>query len=98
MINLKEEEMEIVKKILSTRFKDKEILIFGSRITDRVKPYSDLDLAIKSKEKLSLRDIDLTKEEFEESKLNFSVDLMDYDRIPENFKRIIDKKHEIINI
>ena len=98
MINLKEEEMEIVKRILSTRFKDKEILIFGSRITDRVKPYSDLDLAIKSKEKLSLRDIDLTKEEFEESKLNFSVDLMDYDRIPENFKKIIDEKHEIMNI
>ncbi len=98
MINISEKELEIVKKILNKHFEKEEILIFGSRITEKIKPYSDLDITIKGESPIILRTLDRAKEDFEESELNFTVDLLDYWRIPESFRKIIDNKYEVLSL
>lgn len=94
MINLKENELEITKNILKKYFKEDEIIIFGSRITNNIKKYSDLDIAIKGYEKIDLRLLNRAIEDFEYSKLPFRVDLMDYQRLSESFRKIIVQKSE----
>ncbi|BDU49731.1 nucleotidyltransferase family protein [Haliovirga abyssi] len=94
MINLKDDELEIVKRILKKYFDKCEIIIFGSRITDDIKKYSDLDIAIKGTKKKDIRLLNRAIEEFEYSELAFRVDLLDYWRLSESFKNIIDDKNE----
>jgi len=98
MINLKENELEITKNILKKNFKKDEIIIFGSRITNEIKKYSDLDIAIKRNGKIEIRLLNRAIEEFEYSKLPFRVDLMDYWRLPESFRVIIDEKNERLKL
>ena len=96
MININQNELEIVKNILKEFFKDSEIRVFGSRITDKVKPYSDLDLAIISKDPIDLKKMFKAKEAFVDSKLPFRGDLLDWQKIDENFRKIIENKYELL--
>jgi predicted nucleotidyltransferase len=95
MINIEEKDKKIIDKILREYLPNKEIRVFGSRITEKVKKYSDLDLAIVGEEQIEFKLMNKLIEEFEYSDLNIRVDILDYNSISENFRRIIDKNYEI---
>ena len=55
MINVSKKHREIVLHLLTSFVPHCEVRAFGSRVNGVVKPYSDLDVAIVGKEKLSDR-------------------------------------------
>ncbi len=90
-IYLKENELEIIQKILSPYHKLYNIYVFGSRIKGNHRKFSDLDLCFISEKEMPLLHLGNLTEEFEESNLPFKVDIIDYNRVTDEFKKIIDK-------
>lgn len=66
------------------------VYVFGSRAKGTYKQFSDLDLCLKND--ISDYDYELLKEQFENSDLPFTVDLVQYNRIDESFKKRIDEE------
>ena len=96
MIDAKDEHIEIIKVILRKHIPERDVRVFGSRITLTAKKHSDLDLAVMGKQKLANETVYALKEEFEESDLPFRVDVLDWNNISENFKKIIEAKYEVL--
>lgn len=88
MIFLKPDHLQIIQEIL--RNYPQTFYIFGSRVTGKARPLSDVDLCYK--EPMSIRERRRLVEEFENSALPFTVDLVDYARCSPSFKEIIDKQ------
>lgn len=97
MIDISENNLKIVLDILKDFVPDCEVRVFGSRYKGNAKKYSDLDLAIVSKDNLDWEIIADMKEEFQESDLTFRVDVLDWNNIEDNFKNIIlESGYEVI--
>lgn len=79
-----------VKAILKKFLPQSEVRVFGSRVKGAAKPYSDLDLALISHTPISSRTMALMKEAFSESDLPFKVDLVDWNLISEEFRKLIE--------
>lgn len=96
MINVPLHQLEIIQEILCRHVPHCEVRAFGSRITGVAKDYSDIDLVIVGKEKLADDIMYTLKMDFEESDLPFRVDILDWNAISREFKKIIEKKYEVI--
>ena len=67
------------------------MFVFGSRANGgRVKPWSDLDLALEGNDPLSWSILAHLADEFDESDLPWKVDLVDCAAISPEFRRIVD--------
>nr|WP_249201823.1 nucleotidyltransferase domain-containing protein [Acetobacter thailandicus] len=64
-------------RILNETVPDREVRAFGSRVTGKAKPFSDLDLAIMGDEPLPLETRARLEETFSESELPWKVDILD---------------------
>ena len=89
MIDLSPQQLQIVKDILKQHLPNNQVLAFGSRVTGKAKPHSDLDLAIVTTQPLSIHSIGLLKEAFASSDLAIRVDIVDLARTENDFKEII---------
>jgi predicted nucleotidyltransferase len=89
MIDATEKQVQIILTILKQFVPDCEVRVFGSRYNGNVKEYSDLDLTIVGKEKLDWKILADIKEAFEESDLPFRVDLLDWNAISLEFRKVI---------
>ena len=91
MINLEEKYLTEIKKILVKHLpENSRVYVFGSRITDKYKKYSDLDLAININNKQIDSDIILNlKLDFENSLIPIKVDIVDFNNITLEFRQII---------
>lgn len=87
-ISLNPQEETIVREILKAHLPDREVWVFGSRIGDNPKPYSDLDLVIRGEAPPS-GILTALKEAFEESNLPFQVDVVEWATTSEKFRQII---------
>ncbi|MCK4691645.1 MAG: nucleotidyltransferase domain-containing protein [Desulfuromonadales bacterium] len=96
MIDLTPQELEIVKTLLKVYLPYCEVRVFGSRVTMMAKPYSDLDLVAVADGRIENERMSELREAFEESDLPFRVDLLDWSRISEEFKVVIEKKFQVI--
>ena len=97
MFKISSSDLEIVKRILGNHVSNCEVRVFGSRVNgSEAKKYSDLDLVIIGRSKLSSRKLTELKGAFQESDLSIRVDIMDWYRIPAGFKKMIDAKYEIL--
>lgn len=96
MVFISDEEREIVLDIIKRFCSQCSVWVFGSRYTGNHKPYSDLDLVIICEEKISFKELGKIQDAFEESELNFSVDVLDWNRISEEFQKIISAGYEVI--
>lgn len=76
-IDITPEERAIVLHILNKIVPDREVRAFGSRVTGKAKPFSDLDLAIMGDEPLSLETRARLEEAFSDSDLPWKVDVLD---------------------
>lgn len=96
MIALEEEQLKLIQTILRKYFPNAEIRVFGSRYKHTNKPYSDVDIAIVGNEKIDMITYSRVKEELEESNVKYRVDLLDWNAIHEDFRKIIEEGYEII--
>lgn len=97
MIHLEPRHLELVKKILLQHVPDCTVWVFGSRVSGiRIKPFSDLDLAIICQNSTNSSQLNSLKEAFTESDLPIKVDIINWDDIDDAFKSIIKNQHEPI--
>jgi len=66
------------------------ILAFGSRVDGTARDYSDLDLIVQADSMLTLPVYYQLKDAFEYSTLSFRVDLLDWYRLSDEFKKTIE--------
>nr|WP_272930689.1 nucleotidyltransferase domain-containing protein [Acetobacter persici] len=85
-------------RILNEIVPDREVRVFGSRVTGKAKPFSDLDLAIIGNEPLSLGTRARLEEAFSESQLPWKVDIIDWLKIDTDFQNIIRKNWIILEL
>lgn len=96
MIDIRDDLLKIVKGILAEHVPECEVRAFGSRINWTARSTSDLDLVVVGKEKINWKKMAGLKAAFEESKIPFRVDVLDWNAIPENFRENIGKKFEVV--
>ncbi|MDR0911879.1 MAG: nucleotidyltransferase domain-containing protein [Methanobrevibacter sp.] len=89
-MNITDNEMNIILKILNFYIDSCEVFVFGSRLNGDNKPFSDLDLVFKCKKDLKFKDLSEIEYAFSESDLPYQVDIVDYNSASENFQKIID--------
>lgn len=81
-----EQVIDIVSNVLEQPHK---IFAYGSRTKDQARTYSDLDLLIKTEQKLPVESLYKLKDAFEFSDLPFRVDIQDWYGLSESFKENI---------
>lgn len=96
MIDMKPEQLLEVKAILAQHVPGWEVRAFGSRVTGRTKPWSDLDLAILGPEPMGLSRRGRLIEAFQESTLPFRVDVLDWHEASPAFQAIIAEHYAVI--
>jgi predicted nucleotidyltransferase len=95
-IHLLPHERRIVERILHRNVPGKEVWVFGSRVTGKVKRWSDLDLAIMTQTPLDIATLGGLREDFTESDLPWKVDVIDWATTSEAFRTIIARDHVVL--
>jgi len=96
MIDLSPEHLALVRQILADHLPAVEVRAFGSRVTGKSRPYSDLDLVIMSREKIDRPILYRLEEAFEASVLPFRVDVLDWQRLSGSFQRMIEQAYVVL--
>ena len=96
MIAVAPHEMDIILGIIKKHIPDCDVLVFGSRSKGTYKETSDLDLAVAGTTGVGFRVISNMKNDFMESDLTYRVDVVDYNAVSANFKKIIDNSGQKI--
>ena len=96
MIEMSAAQMDEVQRILLEHVPECEVRAFGSRVTGRVKPWSDLHLAVIAVQPLGFRRLGLLVEAFQESTLPFRVDVLDWHETSPSFQAIIAEQYAVI--
>ena len=94
-LDITDEQREIIQLLIKKYLPDTLVWAFGSRVQYKAKKESDLDLAAFIKPEQNSDFFEL-KDAFEESDLPFRVDLLDWNKIPENFKENIEAEYMVI--
>jgi predicted nucleotidyltransferase len=68
-----------------------QVIAFGSRVTGRSRPFSDLDLCLKGTPNLSDSQLAEIREKFQLSDLSIKVDLVRYEDLPLSFQAEVDR-------
>lgn len=92
-IDIASKDLSIVINILNRYVGQLEVRAFGSRINNNAKKFSDLDLAIMTENPLPLNILADITEAFSESELPIKVDVLDWSRISEEFRQLINHKY-----
>ena len=96
MLDLTDKQLSAITSILGKIVTGSEVWAYGSRANGSGHAGSALDLVIVGKDRITWQLMAKLKAAFEESNLPFSVDVLDWNGIPDNFKENIRKKYEII--
>ena len=91
-----EKNLEEIKQILKRLIPDCEVRAFGSRVSGKSKPTSDLDLVIIHEEPLATQRRILLKEAFEDSRISFRIDFIEWIKVSSSFQAMIKDQMEII--
>ena len=78
--------------ILKMHAPNSTVLAFGSRVSFTARPNSDLDLALICDNQTALVSIPRIVGDFQESNIPFRIDVLDYNRVPDNMKKNIDRR------
>jgi len=96
MIDLSPEHASEVRRILLELVPECEVRVFGSRVTGRSQPFSDLDLALVGSINIEPARLEALKDAFSESDLPFMVDVLDWGAISESFRKVILGRYEVL--
>lgn len=95
-IDIRSDHWELVTHILKKHIPDRDVWAFGSRAKWTAKPYSDLDLAIKGDQPLTLSVSAALEDDFNDSVLPWKVDLVDWMTATPSFRKVIDRDKVLI--
>jgi predicted nucleotidyltransferase len=91
LIDIRPEHLKIVEDILKKHLSvNATVWVFGSRAKNSARKFSDLDLAVDAGRPLSNQVMTELAFDFEESDLPYKVDVIDWHKIKENFKNLIE--------
>jgi predicted nucleotidyltransferase len=96
MIDIEKKDLDTIQHILKRFVPNRVVWVFGSRIQNTAKAYSDLDLVILGETPLPQAIYYQILDAMEESNVPFRVDLLDWHRINPSFRAIIEKKHVVL--
>lgn len=98
---LEEPHLLVVIRILAERVPSVWAYAFGSRVRAEdgsctARAHSDLDIVLCGEEKLAFPTILALRSDFEDSTLPFFVDVLDWNDIPESFRKEIRKNNVLL--
>ncbi len=92
-LTLEDNQLKEVRSILESIVPGISVWAFGSRVTGRAKPFSDLDLALVSANPVSKDTLWDLQESFSESELPFRVDIIDLAVAPPEIKAAVERNN-----
>ena len=94
-----EQVLQIIKEIVFRHIPPNKykVFVFGSRVSGRAGKWSDYDIGIEGEEKVPTRSIMDIREALEESDLPYFVDVVDFNEVDEDFKKIAKQKIYLLN-
>ncbi len=95
-IDIRPDLWVIVRDILDKHVPQCEVWAFGSRAKWKAKQYSDLDLAVITKEPMSFNLSGALTDDFAESDLPFKVDVVDWASTSVSFRKIIEQDKVVV--
>ncbi|MDR0957355.1 MAG: nucleotidyltransferase domain-containing protein [Candidatus Nomurabacteria bacterium] len=93
MIQIKAEDLAVVKKLLNFEVPDKEVVAFGSRVYGVPREKSDLDIAVKG---ATTAEINQLKDYFSVAPLSIIIDVSNYEKLDDWLRKIVDEQGEKI--
>lgn len=91
MLDLDPKYIDFIKETIWAEIPNVEIYIFGSRVQGNALEYSDVDIALKNEEKISIESILKLRIKFENSTFPYKVDIVDLKNLKDEFRGIIEK-------
>ena len=95
-VHLSAEEREIVEAILRRHAPGVTVWAFGSRATGRLRPTSDLDLALEGRGPIGSAMLADLAEAFDASDLPWKVDLIDWATTSDTFRALIERERILL--
>ncbi len=95
-IEIAERDWLEVLRILREQAPGIEVWAFGSRARRTAKPYSDLDLALVTRQPLALDQLASITDAFETSDLPIRVDVVDWAATGDAFRKIIERDKVVL--
>ena len=93
LIDVENRHLRLLRELLSAYLTNKTVWAYGSRVKWKASPVSDLDLVVWGATGLEVAN---AKDAFVESDLPFTVQLLVWEDIPEDFKENIRKKYVVL--
>jgi len=90
-IDLLPDHRAIVEEILRRHVPGCEVRVFGSRVTGRARPLSDLDLVIMTRRPIEVGAWTELRDAFSESDLPYVVDVLDWSGLSEAFRKRVEE-------
>ena len=98
MIDLAPQHLATIRRILAEQVPECEVRAFGSRVTGKAKPYSDLDLALVGPARLDIARMGRLREALQASDVPIRVDVLDWHAIADSFQKVITACFEVLPI
>lgn len=91
MQDTSKQAQEIAVKIVRTHVPDTmyKVFVFGSRASAKAHPRSDIDIGIEGPAPLPYETVSNILEDIEEAPTLYSIDVVDFGRLPEKFKQTV---------
>jgi predicted nucleotidyltransferase len=98
-LNLKPDHLRLLLDVLEAHAPEAEVWAYGSRVNGGCHDGSDLDLVVRNPTGLDQphRKLYLLREALNESNLPMLVDVFDWARLPEDFRREIERRHVVVH-
>lgn len=75
---------------------DKRVILFGSRASEKNKERSDFDIGILGEKPLSIADFYKLKDALNELPTLYTIDLIDFGRVPDSFRNEALKNYTVL--
>jgi uncharacterized protein len=97
-LDLNPDHLRLLLGILQKHMPEAEVWAYGSRVNGGAHEGSDLDLVLRNPAGLNqpLKQLYLLRDALSESNLPMLVDILDWARMPEEFRREIERQHVIV--
>jgi predicted nucleotidyltransferase len=92
--------LAMVEAILRAHAPNAEVWAYGSRVTGQAYPASDLDLVVRNPANLEQETSGLSRlrAAFTESNVPIRVEVHDWARLPDSFRREIEVRHSLLQV
>lgn len=95
-IDLDPADRATILSLLRQHIPNCEVRAYGSRVKWTARQYSDLDLAVVGGDTLGPLALMELRDALEDSQIPFSVDILEWESLPDSFQREIERKYVIL--